>query len=94
MHLFIVGNGSQMGFHYASAAALQLLIYEVQLGVDRVGGQFLYCCVFPPARAHELEQTAQMGFPCFQRFGTTGAVLRGSVHSADPWALFKQPTHA
>lgn len=93
LHLSIVGNGSQTGFHYVSTAALQLLFDETQFRLDRIGGEALYRCAFPPTRAHKLEQGAQMGFPCLQRFGTTGGVLRGSVHSADPWALFKQPTH-
>jgi hypothetical protein len=74
-------------------SVLQFLIDEAQFRFDRIGGEALYCCAFPPARAHELEQAAQMGFPCLQRFGTTGAVLHNSVHSADPWTLFKQPTH-
>jgi hypothetical protein len=87
------GSGGWLGLHGTLASAFQMLIDEAQLCFDRVGGQILYCCVFPPARAHELKQGAQMGFSCLQRFGTTGAVLHDSVHSADPWVSFKQPTH-
>lgn len=47
-------NGSQTGFHYASAAALQLLIDETQFRFNRIGGEALYRGGLHPWGAHEL----------------------------------------